>query len=115
MGNYCTTGDGIIGALQILRVMAEQQASLSTLVAQSGYTEVPQVLRNVSVARRVALETIPALQEAIGQAEREVQGRVLLRYSGTENLLRILVEGPDKRAIVKAAKQLEQIALKVLA
>jgi phosphoglucosamine mutase len=70
------------------------------------------VLRNLRVGRRVPLEDVVALARAVGDAERELsgRGRVLLRYSGTEPLLRVMVEGPDRRDVESIADRLCRIA-----
>ncbi|MDY7116283.1 phosphoglucosamine mutase [Halomonas sp. SSL-5] len=95
-GHVQTTGDGIVSALQVLAIMVREQQSLSRLLA--GLEKAPQALVNVrltpgSDAR--AVMAMPALQETVSEVEAELgeEGRVLLRPSGTEPLIRVMVEG----------------------
>jgi phosphoglucosamine mutase len=89
------TGDGIACAIEILRAAAALDRPLSALLA--GFARFPQVARNVRVERKPPFESIPAVAEAIRRAERalEGRGRVLVRYSGTEPIARVMVEGED--------------------
>lgn len=107
--DHNTTGDGLISALQILSLMKRSEKSLSELA--KAMTAVPQVLLNVKVVRKPALETMPELQQAIADSERRLNGsgRVLVRYSGTEPLLRIMVEGERDRMIREEAERLAEI------
>jgi phosphoglucosamine mutase len=91
--DHNTTGDGLISALQVLELMKRTKRSLAELAAVM--TPVPQILLNVKVKSKVDLSTVPHVQEAIraGEARLHGTGRVLVRYSGTELLLRIMVEG----------------------
>jgi phosphoglucosamine mutase len=91
-GDCITTGDGILSALLILRMMRERGASLAELAAIM--TEYPAELVNLPVARKPSLESLPGLQQLMSQATAEFgdRGRYLIRYSGTENKIRILVE-----------------------
>ena len=104
-----TTGDGLISALQLLLVMRETGKSLSQLAGC--LTKFPQVLRNVPVRTKPALEEIPGLQVRLGEIEAELdgKGRVLLRYSGTEPLARIMIEGEDQGQIETLAGELAGI------
>jgi len=90
--DYSTTGDGILSALMVLSIMSRKQKALSTLA--SVFTSFPQRLVNVKVNQKPPLETIEPLAKAIAQKERELgaSGRVLVRYSGTENKARVMVE-----------------------
>ncbi len=97
--NYNTTGDGILSALKLLSVMVKKEKKLSEL---SGImTEFPQVLKNVMVKEKVKLDTVPNVKEEIDKAEKRLgdKGRVLVRYSGTEPKLRVMVEGEDDKLI----------------
>ena len=107
--DHNTTGDGLVSALQVLSLMQRTQKSLSE-VAQV-MTAVPQVLVNVKVSHKPKLETVPDLEEAIRAGERRMNGtgRVLVRYSGTESLLRIMVEGERDSLIQEVADQLAQL------
>ncbi len=94
MTDLATTGDGLLAALQVLATMVETGASLATLA--SGLTHVPQVLRGVRVSHKPALDTLPSVVAAIAAAEKAVgDGRVLVRYSGTEPKCRVMLEGDD--------------------
>jgi phosphoglucosamine mutase len=94
MTDLATTGDGLLAALQVLATMVETGASLATLA--SGLTHVPQVLKGVRVSHKPALDTLPSVVEAIAAAEKAVgDGRVLVRYSGTEPKCRVMLEGDD--------------------
>jgi len=90
-----TTGDGLLAALQLLRIMCEKQQPLSQLAHL--LEPFPQVLENVHVERKIPFEQAPKVVEAVQKVERELKGkgRVLLRYSGTEAVARVMVEGPD--------------------
>jgi len=93
---HSTTGDGLLAALQLLRLMREKDQPLSEL---AGLLEpFPQILRNVHVERKIPFEEAPKVQEAVRKVEEALKGkgRVLLRYSGTEAVCRVMVEGPDK-------------------
>ena len=98
-----TTGDGVMAALQLLAVMVEQQRPLADL--STVMTAVPQVLENVMVRERVPMEQLPAVQKVIAGVEGELggDGRVLVRYSGTEPKLRVMVEGDDGDRIAEMA------------
>jgi phosphoglucosamine mutase len=102
-------GDGIYTALRVLRVLRETGKPLSVLVAP--YRPFPQVLLNVPVTRKPSLAEIPRLVEAVRRVETELgeDGRVLLRYSGTEPLARVMVEGPDAEVIQKRAQGLADL------
>jgi phosphoglucosamine mutase len=107
--NYSTTGDGILAALQLLRIMRERNRPLSEL---SHLLEpFPQVLINVHVERKIPFEQAPAVQQALRQAESELgaRGRVLLRYSGTEPVARVMVEGEDKGRVESLAQELAEV------
>ncbi len=108
-------GDGIYTALRVLRVMRESGETLSSLA--SHYLPFPQVLLNVSVSRKPLLAGIPVIVEAVRAVEAELgdDGRVLLRYSGTEDLARVMVEGPDHDWILRRAKSLAELVARELA
>jgi phosphoglucosamine mutase len=98
-----TTGDGTLSALQLLAIMQSSGRRLSELAQVM--IALPQVLVNVRVAARRELSEVPAVQQAITAAEQALgdTGRVLIRYSGTEPLLRIMLEGQDKIRITELA------------
>jgi phosphoglucosamine mutase len=97
--DHATTGDGILSALQVLRFMRKKGATLADLAA--GMREYPQALVNLKVKSRVPLAELAALQEQIRRADAAfgTSGRHLIRYSGTENKLRILVEHRDQAEV----------------
>src|SRR6185312_4110744 len=97
--DYLYTGDGLCTALNVLRTLAMTQRSLADLA--SDLTNYPQVLLNVRVREKIDLKTVPAVAQAIDRVEQRVagQGRVLIRYSGTEPLLRVMLEGKDQNEI----------------
>ena len=103
--DYSTTGDGLISALLVLSYMMETQRPLSELRAMR---RVPQVLENVKVRDRVPLAEMPAVMRVIADAERRLagSGRLLVRYSGTEMLARVMVEGQDPAQIASVASEI---------
>ncbi|MFB3853203.1 MAG: phosphoglucosamine mutase [Vicinamibacterales bacterium] len=100
------TGDGLITAMQVLQVMAATGRNLSDLASE--LRTYPQVLVNVRVARKQALESLPGVTAAIGRVEGRLagEGRLLVRYSGTEPLLRIMIEGRDQQQISSWAEEI---------
>ena len=94
-GDYATTGDGIVSALQILRIMAETGKPLSEL--KRCLSKYPQAQRNLKVREKRPLEQMPHILALVRDAEASLNGagRVLLRYSGTEPKIRLLIEGRD--------------------
>ena len=97
--DLATTGDGLLTAAAIAGIVAASGRSLADLA--SGFRRFPQVLRNVAVREKLPLDGVPGLSDAVASAERELgsSGRVLLRYSGTEPLARVMIEGPEQRQI----------------
>ncbi len=111
---YSTTGDGLLAALQLLRIVQEKQRPLSEL---AGILEpYPQQLINVTVESKPPFEERPALGEAVAKVEKELagKGRVLLRYSGTESLCRVMVEGEDSESVRKYATLLAEVVQREL-
>jgi len=106
----CPTGDGILTSLKILETMALTGKTLSALA--EGYTEFPQILLNVHIARKTPLAGIPEIVAAIEAARAGLggQGRLDVRYSGTEPLLRIMVEGRDQSEIDGHARRIAAAA-----
>jgi phosphoglucosamine mutase len=102
-------GDGVYTALRVLRVLSDTKRSLAELAAP--YRPFPQVLLNVHVTRKPALEELPRVRAARERVESELgeDGRVLLRYSGTEALARVMVEGPDAERIRAMAQELADL------
>ena len=107
--DYNTTGDGLITALQLLSLMKRTGKTVSKIV--DCMTALPQVLTNVRVQKKQELSEIPEMQKAISDCEEKLknQGRILVRYSGTEPLLRIMIEGEDRKMISKMAEELAGI------
>ncbi|MGQ9689031.1 MAG: phosphoglucosamine mutase [Desulfobaccales bacterium] len=106
--NHSTTGDGILTALRLLAVMMREQKPLADLArCMEVY---PQVLLNLKVRERRDLGSVPQAQRAIQTAEKRLKGwgRLLVRYSGTEPLLRVMVEGEKPAEIQEVAQELVQ-------
>ncbi|MCS6912117.1 MAG: phosphoglucosamine mutase [Myxococcales bacterium] len=106
--DHMTTGDGIVAALQVLSVLIEQGRPLSELAAVMH--RYPQVLVNVKVKHKQPLEALPSVQHLISQIEERLgsEGRVLVRYSGTEPKARVMLEGPDERLISTYAHEIAE-------
>ncbi|SDK39175.1 phosphoglucosamine mutase [Ferrimonas sediminum] len=102
--DHASTGDGIVAALQVLQVLAETGQSLEQ--ARSGMTMLPQVLINVRFSGNTAPLEAESVKQAVANVEQELagRGRVLLRKSGTEPLIRVMVEGEDE-VLVRALAQ----------
>ncbi len=111
---HSTTGDGIIAALNVIAVMKEKKCRLSELNAVM--EDVPQVLLNLRVSKRVDLEKVNGYTELISSIRDRLkgQGRTFIRYSGTEPLLRILVEGPSLSKIQSYANEIADLLKKEL-
>jgi phosphoglucosamine mutase len=105
--DFATTGDGIVAALQVLRIMRAAGKPLSELARV--YQRFPQVTVNVRVRAKPPFQELPAVWQLVEQTEKSLAsdgGRLLLRYSGTEPLARLLIEGSDQRQIEGYAKQI---------
>ena len=104
--DYSTTGDGLITALQVLTAMKKFDATASTLNALM--TTYPQVLVNVRVRNKEAYKTSSAVKLAIAEGETELgtNGRILIRASGTEPLVRVMAEGPDKNRLMRICNKI---------
>lgn len=107
--NHSTTGDGILAALQLLRIMVERQKPLSELAHL--IEPYPQKLTNVHVERKIPFDSAPIVVNAVAEAEAELgsHGRVLLRYSGTESVARVMVEGQDNSVVERLTGQLADV------
>jgi phosphoglucosamine mutase len=108
--DFSTTGDGLIAALQILRVMKTQDKPLSELARC--WTRFPQLLTNIVVREKKPLEQLEGVGRLVAEAEASLQaqgGRVLLRYSGTEPKVRLLLEGRDARALEQWSRKISQV------
>ncbi len=104
-----TTGDGLVSALQVLAVMKRTGRPLAELAA--GMAQFPQVMVNVRVRERVDPGQSPAIQAAVQRVEQALgtAGRVVLRASGTEPLIRVMVEGEDEAVVTRHANELAEI------
>lgn len=102
-------GDGMMTALMLIRAMVESQKALSELAR--GFVRYPQVLVNVKVLEKRPFDDVPAIDAAANAIERELNGsgRLLLRYSGTENLARVMIEGRDQASIEQQANMLADV------
>lgn len=109
-----TTGDGLISALQLLAVMCRSGRRLSELGRLMTVT--PQKMINVDVRHKPDLQSIPEIQDAIAAAERELngEGRVLVRYSGTQSMCRVMVEGPSKEVTERLTRSIADVVTKCL-
>jgi len=107
--DHLFTGDGLATSLSVLDVMIQSDRSLSSLGGE--LVTYPQVLVNVRVRERRDLATVPPIAAAIERVERALDGhgRLLVRYSGTEPLLRIMLEGRDRDEIGRWAGEIAQV------
>jgi phosphoglucosamine mutase len=110
--DHTTTGDGILSALQVLAVMRKKGRPLSELAAVM--TTLPQVLVNTTVEKRMDLDSVPVIRKAIADAEKKLagKGRVLVRFSGTQALCRVMIEGPSQKEITAMANELAEVIRK---
>jgi len=105
--DFSTTGDGLVAALQVLRIMKTRGAPLSRM-AQC-WTRFPQLLTNILVREKRPFEELDSVCQLLADAETELKGqggRVLLRYSGTEPKARLLLEGRDAATLARWSKQI---------
>ncbi len=106
--NHSTTGDGTLAAMQLMRIMIRRGKPLSELATL--LVPFPQKLVNVPVARKIPFNQAPAIEKAVQEAERVLggRGRVLLRYSGTESLARVMVEAEDDALVDRLCGDLSE-------
>ena len=104
-----TTGDGIVSALQVLHALVQSGRTLCE--AKQGMSKYPQTLRNVRIAKRIDLDSDAALRDAVAAVEAELgkDGRVLLRVSGTEPIVRIMVESTSHAEVERHADRLADV------
>jgi len=112
--DHATTGDGMLAALQLLAVLCRKQKPLSELA--SIFEPVPQTLTNVAVKRRCELGELPEVVKAVKSVEARLgqTGRILVRFSGTEPKVRILVEGPDRPRNEEYAQEVAEVVTRAL-
>jgi phosphoglucosamine mutase len=105
LGDYSTTGDGLMAALQVLAAIVETGAPASGVCTV--FTPIPQLLRNVRFAGGAPLEAAP-VKAAIGEGERRLgkAGRLVVRKSGTEPLIRIMAEGEDEALVIAVVEEI---------
>lgn len=109
--DHASTGDGLVAALQLLSIVLREQRPLSEL-AKEAMTRVPQVLVNAKLRQRRPLEEMPLTSEAIRAAEAKLgkSGRVVVRWSGTEAKLRVMIEGEEEASIRALAETIAETA-----
>jgi len=114
--DHATTGDGIVAALQVLAIMIEENKPLSEL-ASAAMHRVPQVLENATFSTRKPLDAMGTMKLAVDRVERVLgeRGRVLVRWSGTEPKLRVMVEGEDEQVIASFASEIVEAAKRDMA
>jgi len=107
--DHSTTGDGLLAGLHVADLMVRQQQPLSEL--KRIMSKYPQVMRSIRVTTRQAIESVPAVQQTIAsvQAALSDRGRVLVRYSGTEPLIRVMVEGEDGGRVTAYADEIAAV------
>ena len=107
--NISLAGDGMITALEVLRVMKDSGKSLGELA--NGFTRYPQIIINVKVGSKPLLNSVAPVKELMDKlsAELEGNGRLLVRYSGTENLARVMIEGQNAETIRNQAEEMAQV------
>lgn len=103
-----TTGDGIVSALQVVKALVDRQSNLHEF--KQGMTKFPQIMKNVKVTDK-SIVSAPAVLAAVSDVEKSLngRGRVLLRPSGTEPVVRVMVEGEDEHVVSELVEQLVQV------
>ncbi len=111
---YSTTGDGMLTAIRILEIAAQREVTLDELAAPM--TVYPQTLVNVRFREKKPLDQLPEVQDSIRDVEREFGcgGRVLVRFSGTEPLARVMVEGPSQERVEEGARSIARAIARAL-
>jgi phosphoglucosamine mutase len=112
--DYATTGDGMLTALQILMALQKTKKSIKALC--QGLKKYPQLIHNIRVKERKPFKSMPAVQQKIDQAQKQLKGRgrLVMRYSGTELLARIMVEAENKKEIKDIADEIGKAIVKEL-
>jgi phosphoglucosamine mutase len=108
MPDISLSGDGIITALELIRAVRESDRTIGELASEM--KRFPQILVNVRVRSKPPLDAIPGVAETISRVKREMggRGRLLVRYSGTENLARVMIEGEDQATIEEQANRVAE-------
>jgi len=112
--DHHTTGDGILSSLQVLAVMQKDKKPLSELAKVMKVF--PQLLVNVTVKNKPDINEVPEIMQAVKAAEKQLgeEGRVLVRYSGTQSMCRVMVEGPTKEIVKELCGKLAKVVEKAL-
>lgn len=107
--HYSLVGDGMLTTLFLLKALRENGKTLAGMT--DGFTRYPQILLNVKVREKLPFDEVPAIAEGAKKIEDELgdTGRLLLRYSGTENLARVMIEGKDQETVTRQAQELVEI------
>ena len=107
--DHNTTGDGLVTALQVLRIMIETDSKLSDLASK--FKKYPQAILNVKVNKKPSLEKLKDIPKVVKGAEKELgdSGRVLVRYSGTEMICRVMVEGSKQKQVNQIARSIAEV------
>ena len=113
-GDLASTGDGLLTARMMLELLAASGKPMSELARE--LTVFPQVLKNIRVREKAPFDEVPALRDAVSAAEKDLgdRGRVLVRYSGTEPLVRIMVEAEEEGLVEQHASRLAEVFQKEL-
>ena len=113
-GDYCASPDAIIASLQLVRIMKESSKPLSKLLKI--FKPYPQILINIPVKGKIPFEKVRTVQKAIKEAEHRLanNGRVFVRYSGTEQLARVMLEGRNEKEIKELAENIASAIRKEL-
>jgi phosphoglucosamine mutase len=111
--DHSTTGDGLVAALQILRIMKARGRPLSEVA--KCWTRSPQMVTNIVVREKKPFEELDGIEQLVAEAETELKsqgGRILLRYSGTEPKARLLVEGRDPAVLARWTQKISEVIRK---
>jgi phosphoglucosamine mutase len=112
--DHHSTGDGVVTAMQVVAAMVRSGKSLSELARMMEVF--PQKLINIDVKRKPEINDVPELAAAVREVEKELgdEGRVLVRYSGTQNMCRVMVEGPSAEVTEKYCTHLADVVRRTL-
>jgi phosphoglucosamine mutase len=112
--DFGLSGDGLLTTLKVAEAIASDRASFEDLTRD--WVEAPQLLKNVQVREKVPLETLPSVQAKISQVQHELEGRgrLVIRYSGTEPLLRVMIESDDAQRNDRLMEEMLETIRRVL-